>query len=170
MLRSKTISLTRVPSAGNPSNRLRKITMIKVNAPILPALLFVSLVMFSLPAFAVQSTAPEPQTQQRLSRKQFKYLLHHARTPGDHLQIAAYYRQKAKQLRDRSSEYTTEADGYANRSVFEPKTGIPGGLLRHCREWAWRYAEDARKAEAMAETHEKLAQEIRTPARTPIRQ
>jgi hypothetical protein len=145
-------------------------TMNKVNAPILAGLLFVSLGMFSLPGFAVQSTAPELQTEQQLSKKQLKYLLHQARTPADHLQIPAYYRQKAKQLRDRSSERNTEADGYANRSVFEPKTGIPGGLLGHCREWAWRYAEDARKAEAMAETHEKLAQEIHNPGENPLRQ
>jgi hypothetical protein len=144
--------------------------MNKVNAPILSGLLFVSLVMLSLPAFAVQPTAPELQIEQKLSKKQLKYLLNHARTPADHLQLAAYYRQKAQQLRDRSAAQTTEADGYAKRTVFEPKTGIPGGLLRHCREWAWRYAEDAKKANAMAETHEKLAQEIHNPGENPLRQ
>ena len=122
--------------------------MNKLDAPILAGLLFVSLVMFSLPGFAVQSTAPELQTEQKLSKKQLKYLLNHARTPVDHLRLAAYYRHKAQQLRNRSAAHTAEADGYAKRSVFEPKTGIPGGLLRHCREWAWRYAEDAKKADA----------------------
>lgn len=170
MLRGKTISRTPVPLAANRSSRRGEMSMNKVHAPILAGLLLVSLVMFSLPAFATQSTAPELQTEQKLSKKQLKYLLNHTRTPADHLQLAAYYRQKAQQLRDRSAVHEAEAQGYASRTVFEPKTGIPGGLLRHCREWAWRYAEDARTAEAIAETHEKLAQEIHNSGESPIRQ
>jgi hypothetical protein len=51
--------------------------------------------------------------------------------------------------------------------VFAPKTGIPGGLLRHCGEWAWRYAEDAKQAEALAAMHDKLAQEMQNAGETP---
>ena len=52
----------------------------KVRSPILAGLVFVSLVMFSLPAFAVPSTAPELQTEQKVSRKQ---LFSHGRMVSD---------------------------------------------------------------------------------------
>ena len=144
--------------------------MNKVHAPILAGLLLVSLVMFSLSAFAVQSTAPELQSEQKLSKKQLKHLVNHAKTPADHLQLAAYYRHKAQQLRNRSAAHEAEADGYASRTVFEPKTGIPGGLLRHCRDWAWRYAEDAKQAEALAAMHDKLSQQVQNASESPPQQ
>lgn len=103
MLRSKAILFTRETFNRNLSSRWGEMTMNKLDAPILAGLLFVSLVMFSLPGFAVQSTAPELQTEQKLSKKQLKYLLNHARTPVDHLRLAAYYRHKAQQLRNRSA-------------------------------------------------------------------
>jgi hypothetical protein len=70
--------------------------MHRVNASILAGLLLISPVILSAPAFPVQSTAPELQTEQKLSKKQSKYLLNHARTPADHLRLDAYYRYKAQ--------------------------------------------------------------------------
>lgn len=144
--------------------------MHRVNGSMLVGLLLVSLAVFSLPAFAVQSTVPEPRTEQQLSNKQLKYLLHNARTPADHLRLAAYYRHRAQKLRNRSEAHEAEAQGYASRSAFEPKTGIPGGLLRHCREWAWRYAEDAKQADALAAMHDKLSQQIQKASESPPQQ
>jgi hypothetical protein len=46
-----------------------------------------------------------------LNNKQLKYLLNHARTPADHLQLAAYCRYKAQQLRNRFAAYAAKADG-----------------------------------------------------------
>lgn len=170
MLSGKTISFTPVPLTAHRSIRPGEMTVNKVHAPILASLLFASLVMFSLPVFAIQSTAPELQTQQKLSKKQLKYLVNHAKTPADHLQLAAYYRHKAQQLRNRSAAHKAEAQGYASRTVFEPKTGIPGGLLRHCREWAWRYAEDAKQADALAAMHDKLSQRMQNASDSPPQQ
>jgi hypothetical protein len=53
--------------------------MHRVNASILAGLLLISPVILSATAFAVQSTAPELQTEQKLSKKQSRYLLNHAR-------------------------------------------------------------------------------------------
>ena len=170
MLSGKTISFTPVPFTAHRSSRPGEMTMNTVHAPILAGLLFVSLVIFSLPAFAIRSTAPELQTEQKLSKEQLKYLVNHAKTPADHLQLAAYYRHKAQQLRSRSAAHEAEAQGYATRAVFEPKTGIPGGLLRHCREWAWRYAEDAKQADALAAVHDKLSQQMQNASESPPQQ
>lgn len=172
MLCSKTISVTPGTINRQPSDRWGEMTMNRVYAPILAGFLFVWLAMFSLPAFAVQSTAPELQTEQKLSEKKqaLKHLLNNTRTPADHLRLAAYYRHRAQKLRNRSEAHEAEAQGYASRSVFEPKTGIPGGLLRHCREWAWRYAEDAKQADALAAVHDKLSQQMQNASESPPQQ
>lgn len=164
---NKDIGTPWTPDRATVRTRLGEMTMHKVNAPIMARLLLLSVVMILLPALAVESTVPAARPEPQLNNKQLKYLVNHAKAPADHLQLAAYYRDKAQQLRNRSAAHTAEADGYAKRSVFEPKTGIPGGLLRHCREWAWRYAEDAKQAEALAAMHDKLSQGMQNAGETP---
>lgn len=140
--------------------------MNRMSSLISAGLIVVPLLMLPLPVLAAHSAAPEPQTNEKLSNKQRKYLLHQATTPADHLRLAAYYRDKAQKLRDRAAAHDLEAGGYANRSLFEPKTGIAGGLLRHCREWAWRYAQEAKRYDALAEVQEKLAREMSNAVET----
>jgi len=47
-------------------------------------------------------------------------------------------------------EHEEEADDYATERRFEPKTGIPGGLLAHCRQLSELYRRRSRSASAAA--------------------
>lgn len=86
---------------------------------------------------AVQSNAaPQERVQHKLTKKELTSLVKNARTASDHRLLAAYYRQEAERLMKRSKEHEELAGAYANRTVFEPKTGLLGGLVHHCREVA----------------------------------
>jgi hypothetical protein len=41
--------------------------------------------------------------------------------------------------------------------VFEPKTGFPGGLLAHCRYFAWYYHQKAEQQRSLAAYYEDMA-------------
>lgn len=97
------------------------------------------------------------QTQPPLSKKELKALIRNPRTATDHRRITAYYRWKARRLLQGATEHQQLADAYANRTLFEPKTGIPGGLYEHCRHWAAVDERDALKMDSLAEVHDRLA-------------
>lgn len=96
-----------------------------------------------------------------LKKKELRHLIATARTEDDHLRLAAYYRCKAKLLARKAQEHADEADAFASGRLFEPKTGIPGGLLAHCRQFSAYYWQQARRAEEMAESQEKLTSHSR---------
>lgn len=104
-----------------------EMTMNKAHGPILVELLL----SFAGHAFVNCIRLSEAHTEQKLSSKQLTYLLKSARTPDDHPRLAANHPDKGQQLRKRSAAHTAEANGYARRTVFELKTGIPGGTVRY---------------------------------------
>ncbi|MGC1295989.1 MAG: hypothetical protein WA869_13225 [Alloacidobacterium sp.] len=69
-----------------------------------------------------------------------------------------YYRERAKELAHQAQEQNDLADRYANRTLFEPKTGYGGGMLQHCRQLAAYYSKEANRATQLAVTHERLAE------------
>jgi hypothetical protein len=129
------------------------------------ALLVISFALLPLTSTILSALSAEATTQQRserkkLSKKQVKWLNSNARTASEHEMLATYYRARAERLTKKSREHQELADAYANRTIFEPKTGIPGGLLRHCREWAADFSRAAKQANSLAEMHEILAQRV----------
>ncbi len=97
--------------------------------------------------------------QSRMSKKELKWLIQNAKTTADHQKLAAYYRSQAEHLMKESRKHQELAEAYANRTIFEPKTGDPGGLLAHCREFAALEAKAAKEAQQMAAIHEEMAKE-----------
>ena len=121
------------------------------------ALMIVFLTLLSSPP--TYAGAEEEKTI--LDKKELKALLKNARTPADQVRIAAYYRQKAQQLTASSKRHADLAATYAKNPPFaalEAKHGILFGQGDpHCRYWAKRDAEEATKADALAERHEEMA-------------
>ena len=112
----------------------------------------------SVALVAAQSNVAPQEPVHKLAKKELRSLLKNARTASDHHQLAASYRQEVERLMKRSNEHEQLAEAYANRTIFEPKTSFPGGLLRHCREFATDLAKAAKDAQLLAEAHQALAQ------------
>jgi hypothetical protein len=103
------------------------------------------------------SLSPAPavgQSQRHLSHQQVKALVASAKSPNDHLRLAAYYRAEATRLRKESKDHQEEAAGYANRTIYEPK----GGWLQHCKSFADSFGQAADEADALAGAHQKMAE------------
>jgi len=119
---------------------------------------------------ALLSVAPVYATpadgQRPLTKHELKTLLKNAKTPGDHLRIASYYREEAQRLRSSSQEYLRMAAVYDKNPPFpamESKHGAAFGMgASHCRFWAKQDAEDAAKADAQAALHEDMAKKAAT--------
>jgi hypothetical protein len=114
-------------------------------------LLLVALTAFGDPqSVAARSEGP-------MSKKELKWLTKNGAKQADFERLASYYTIQTQRLQKRADEHAEEAEGYASRRVFEPKTGIPGGLLAHCRYFAWYYGEKANQAKVLAKHYEALA-------------
>lgn len=119
---------------------------------------FGALMLLSVPLAAFgdpQSVAARSECQ--ISKKQLKWLMKDGAKPADFERLAAYYTIHSQRVQKRVDEHAEEAEGYASRRVFEPKRCIPGGLLAHCRYFAWYYQEKANQAKALATHYEELA-------------
>lgn len=92
------------------------------------------------------------------SKAEFRILLRGARTAHDERRIAAYYLNQAERFAQKAGEEQEISKEYARRTVFEPKTGYPGGMLQHCRELAFYDAQRARQFRNLAIMHERLAE------------
>ena len=104
-------------------------------------------------SFAAESVKPT------LRKKELKTLIRTASTAFDHQKLAAYYRQKAAHLANESKDHGELAEAYSNRTVYEPKTSVSGGLLHHCREFAAELGKAATEVEALASIHEEMARQ-----------
>ncbi|MFZ3210015.1 MAG: hypothetical protein WA188_00730 [Terriglobales bacterium] len=109
----------------------------------------------------VSAYATPADGQRPLTKHELNTLLKNAKTPGDHLRIASYYREEAQRLRSSSEEYLRQAEVYDKNPPFpalESKQGTAFGMgASHCRYWAKHDAEAAAKADAQAALHEDMA-------------
>jgi hypothetical protein len=104
---------------------------------------------------AVAATA---QTIPSLSKKEVKTLLATAKTPADQEQLAAYYRDKAKDLRAKAQEFAARAESMQGLpAVYESKQGIACQCAFHYRYFSQLYRQEAKDADARAAQHEQLA-------------
>ena len=85
-------------------------------------------------------------------------LLASAATPEEHLKLAAYYHSQAKALLEESRTWAAMADDYDRNPASHPIPKFPTYGDR-CRSLARQYLKDAKKAEALALAHERLARE-----------
>jgi hypothetical protein len=105
------------------------------------------------------------QTPPSISKKELKTLLATAKTPADQERLAAYYRDKAQQLRAKAQEFSDQADSMAGLPlVLESKRGIGCQCAFHYRYFSKLYAQEAKDAEALAAQHNQLAQDYQSKA------
>ena len=131
-----------------------------------------SLVVLMIVFLALLSFAPAysaaAETNPTLSKKELKVLLKSAKTPAEHLSVAAYYRQEAQQLNASSKQHSELAVTYAKNPPFpamEAKHGDAFGQgANHCRKWAKLDAEQAEKATTLAGLHEDMARKAELQA------
>jgi hypothetical protein len=104
---------------------------------------------------ALLASASSPPT---LTKKQAEELERDARTPEEHLKLAEYYRAQSKALMEESRTWAAMADEYDRNPSSHPIPKFPT-WGDHCHSLSRQYLKDARKAEALAIAHERLARE-----------
>ena len=115
------------------------------------AVLILSLALMAC-TVAVRAAAETPA---RLTQKELKTF---SATPADQGRLAAYYREKAEQLRAKAQEFSAQADYLATQpATVESKQGISCNCTSHYRYFSKLYAQEARDAETLAAQHEQLS-------------
>jgi hypothetical protein len=105
------------------------------------------------------------QTPASLSKKELKTLLATAKTSADQERLAAYYRDKAQQLRAKAQEFSAQADYLATQpATIESKQGISCNCTSHYRYFSKLYAQEAKDAETLAAEHYQLARAHKSKA------
>ena len=105
------------------------------------------------------------QTPASLSKKELKALLATAKASADQERLAAYYRDKAQQLRAKAQEFSAQADYLATQpATIESKQGISCNCTSHYRYFSKLYAQEAKDAETWAAEHNQLAQAYKSKA------
>ena len=101
--------------------------------------------------------ASDSQPAAHISKKQLDAMIASARTPADHLKIAAYYRAE-------SEKYFAESRAHADMAaafVANPATNNAkrfNGTVSHCVSLEKNLKAKSIRAAALAEEHEKMAQ------------
>ena len=100
-------------------------------------------ILFALSFGAMYSVAED---QQATIKPALSTSLNTAKTPQDHLRIAAYYEQEASRLNEESSRHRAMARVYGK-----------GYWQGHCVSLAERYAREAKEADALKTKHASMA-------------
>ena len=125
------------------------------------ALAVISLVLLTC-TVEVRAAAQTPASP---SKKELKTLLATAKTSADQERLAAYYRDKAQQLRAKAQEFSAQADYLATQpATIESKQGISCNCTSHYRYFSKLYAQEAKDAETLAAEHDQLAQAYKSKA------
>lgn len=96
----------------------------------------------------------------RLSRKEVKALLANGNNTTDQERLAAYYRDKARDLKAKAQEFSAQADTLAGQpATIESKQGISCNCASHYRYFSKLYAQQAQESETLAAQHEQMAKE-----------
>ena len=97
------------------------------------------------------------QQKEKLSKQQLKTLIATAKTPEDHLRLAAYYRAQENDYLARQKQHKADAEMYDSNPRQYPSKYPTAG--QHCRDWAYNDGQSAKKALALAEMHEAMARD-----------
>jgi hypothetical protein len=96
---------------------------------------------------------------QTLTKKELKTLLATPKTSTDQQKLAAYYREKVRQLTAKALDSAEHADLLATQpATIESNQGISCHCTRHYHYFSKRFAEEAKEAESQAAQHDDLAQ------------
>lgn len=92
------------------------------------------------------------------------YLATNARTPKQHAEVAAAYREHARELRAEAADHEALARRWESQAAGPVYAHEPGGTryyeneADHCRRFAANLAAAAADVDALAEAHDRLAQ------------
>lgn len=102
---------------------------------------------------------PQMPAAQQLTKKQVNALIATAKTPEDHMKLAAYYRDKAEQAKAEAAEHEKMLAAYNQN----PSTHLPakaaGGPTEHCRTLIRLFNEEQKEDLALADQHEQMAKD-----------
>lgn len=115
-------------------------------------ILALALVLLILPPLGARAAQPSV----RMNKKQLKTLIASAKTPDDHMRLAAYYRGEADRLKTQQKEHEEEAAEYYKDPSRHPIPKYPT-LGQHCRDLAYYYGKGAESALALASAHDRAA-------------
>ena len=110
-------------------------------------------------AIAIATPLAQSAVQQTLTKKELKALTASAKTAADHERLAEYHRAEAKRLEAKQREHEQELAKYYENSLRYPSKYPTMG--DHCRGLAAHYRMAAVKANAGADMHKRLAQDVR---------
>jgi hypothetical protein len=95
----------------------------------------------------------------KLSAKQVKELVANAKTPADHLRLAAWYKGEADKLEAEANDHEGLADIYRSHpAVLGSKSSVPiSGSAMHCSNLAKSLRDAAKEDRELATEHELMA-------------
>jgi hypothetical protein len=125
----------------------------------------ITLTAVSLVLLACTLEVRAAQIPPSISKKELKTLLATAKTPADPERLAAYYRNKAQDLKAKAQEFSAQADYLATQpATIESKQGVSCNCTSHYRYFSKLYTQEAKEAEALAAQHDQLAQGYKSKA------
>lgn len=95
-----------------------------------------------------------------LKPSQVKALIQNAKTPGDHLRLAAHFRFEEARYQADVKEHQEMAIDYAENTIQHPLPKWPT-LGAHCKTLVTLSQESAKEAGEMAAMHEEMARQAR---------
>ena len=101
-------------------------------------------------------SASGQEHKDKLGKTELKSLIATAKTPEEHLRLAAHYRAVANDYLARQKEHLADAKEYESNPRKYPTKPPPA---QHCRDWAYNDGQSAKKALALAEMHEAMARD-----------
>jgi hypothetical protein len=124
-----------------------------------------SIVAQNQPSNVDKLTQPEAKArvQSAITNKRVKALVASAKTPEDHMRLAAYFNQEADRMEADAKGHEELAGVYRQSSnTFVPKGGGPGVFrtAEHCDSAAKSLREAAKSLRELAAEHEQMAKDL----------
>jgi thiamine biosynthesis lipoprotein ApbE len=118
------------------------------------AVLAVLFLATSVLSVAAQDHATNVKERQ-LTKKEVKALVVNAKTPEDHMKLAAYFKGEA-QRQEASAKYHDEMS-----ELYKLNHPARIDMAKHCKDFADEARKAAEAANSMADEHEKMAAQVR---------
>jgi hypothetical protein len=93
--------------------------------------------------------------EHQLTAKEAKALIVSAKTPEDHMKLAAYFRNEAQQLEEKAKYHKEMGKLYSNTPIAKT------GMQQHCEDFAEQASQAAKSDYKLAAEHEKMAEAAR---------
>jgi len=110
--------------------------------------------------FVLGSQNPKVSSKPSLTKAELKRLIATAKSPEDHMRIAAYYEEEASQLDEKKKEHIEMGAEYDKDPQRYPSKLSLG---QHCRNLASYYGLAEQQASELAGAHREMAKRLTPP-------